>query len=179
MKIMSDHSAQSSAVGKSRGWKFYIYAKLIEDEYLPLLGRRWFVYFVLAKYANHQTRKCWPSYKTLMKKSGIKNRSTISEAIKLLEALRFISVKRSVGRKSSEYELLGAEWWMPVNGLARETIREVLNQHNKRSQKPKNNGLTSETRIVSTKSIHINNDINAQELTNKLKALGENMRIKP
>jgi len=176
---MTEKNTQYSSGGNSRGWKFYIYAKLIEDEYLPLLGRRWIVYFVLAKYANLQTRKCWPSYKTIMKKSGIKNRSTISETIKLLEALRFIRAKRSVGRKSSEYELLDPEWWMPVNGLARETIRAVLNEHNKRSQKPKENGLTSETRIVSTDPNHINNDLNSQELTNKLKALGDKWRIKP
>ena len=179
MKIMMEQNARYSGGGKSGGWKFYIYAKFIEDEYLVLLGKRSLVYFVLAKYANHETRKCWPSYKTIMRKSGVKNKSAVSEAIKILEGLRLIEVKRSVGRKSNEYKLLSPEWWMPPNGLARETVRTVLNQRKKRSRKPAFNGLAGGTGIVSTESNHINNDLMNKELEEKRKALGDKWRIKP
>ena len=178
MKTMTEQNAQYSSGGKSGGWQFRIYAKFIDDEYLPLLKKVGFVYFTLAKYAHHNTRKCWPSYKTIMKKSGVKNKSSISVSIKILEALRFIEVKRSVGRKSNEYKLLGPEWWMPVNGLARETVRTVLNRHKKRSQKPAFNGLNGGTGIVSTDTNHLNKDLDNQEYEKKRRELVDKMRIK-
>lgn len=179
MKIMEGQTAQFSVGGKSRGWKFYIYAKFVEDEYMPLIGKATFLYIALLKYANHLTRRCYPSYKTLMKKTGIKNKSDISLAVKVLEALRFIEVRRSTGKKPNEYKLLDPDWWMPVNGLAHETVKTVSNQHKKRSQKTAFNGLNGKTRIVSTDPTHINNDLNSKELTNKIRELGDKWRIRP
>ena len=176
---MTDQSPQFNTGGKSRGWRFYIEAELVNGGYLELLGRRVVIYLILAKYAGHKTRKCWPSYKTMMDKSGYKGKSSISETIRILEGLRLIEVKHSTGKNPNIYNLLDPKWWQPINGLARETVRTVLNERKKRSQKPQLNSPAGGSRIESTSIYPQSTDLLNKELKERLKALGDKMRIKP
>lgn len=78
------------------------------------------VYCVLAKYANAKTQKCFPSWNTIIRETGIKHRNTITIAIKELESYKIISADRYKG-KSNLYTLLDCSIWKPLNSIVNDT----------------------------------------------------------
>jgi len=83
------------------------------------------VYGVLAKYANADTQRCFPAWQTLMKETGIKNRRTISEAIRILEAFGIIAVVHSTGKYPNRYVLLDAQQWKKADSGIVATVRKA------------------------------------------------------
>jgi hypothetical protein len=61
------------------------------------------VYMTLLLYENTRTRKCWPSYHTIGKMSGL-NKSAISRSLKHIKELGAIKVQGQYGRHST-YEM--------------------------------------------------------------------------
>ena len=62
----------------------------IIDEYLPLIGPYGYtIYSVIKRYFNQKTGDCFPSYKTIAKKSGI-DRSTVIRYVKKLKAFNLL-----------------------------------------------------------------------------------------
>jgi GntR family transcriptional regulator len=63
----------------------------IIDEYLPKIGPYGYtIYSVIKRYFNQKTGDCYPSYKTIAKKSGI-DRSTVIRYVKKLRDFNLIS----------------------------------------------------------------------------------------
>lgn len=92
--------------------RLYLDLEYITEEYLASLPRSaTVIYLVLAKYANFTTQTCFPSIDTLMKESGIKNRTTAIAAVRILEAHRIIAVQKR-SRRSNLYTLLDSSCWV-------------------------------------------------------------------
>ena len=178
MKIMMEPAIKYKDKNNPDDWKFFTYAKLVDGEYIELLGRRAFVYFALSRYVKWKSNECWPSYNTIMKKSGYKSKTPVSQAIIILEDLMMIKVRRSRGRVSNRYELLEPKYWRPANGLSKDTVRTVLNEWKKRYRKPKLNSTPRDTGIEHNELININNTLISKEIGEKRKALGDKWRIK-
>lgn len=83
------------------------------------------VYFVLAKYANFKTQTCFPSFSTIMKEAGIKNRNSAVNAIKILEAYSLIAANHSKGKYSNRYAMLDICHWRKPNSITIDTILKV------------------------------------------------------
>lgn len=107
------------------------------------------VYLALALRANHQTQFCYPSYARLRVESGVRNKTTLSNALKILEAHDVIAIQHSKGRYQNKYHLLHPQVWKAPNSTIIETIAHkkngIKNAVNE-SQVERANSLTSETR---------------------------------
>jgi len=106
-------------------------------------------YLVLAMHANHKYQTCFPSIETLMKFAGTKNRNSIVDAIKILEAFDIISVDHSKGRRSNSYILLKPDAWRPVNSIEIDTVKRrgtVSNNSGGQYQKALSNSMENDTR---------------------------------
>lgn len=126
-------------------------------EYVPLMkGNTLKVYLVLASRVNHRRKdnKVWPSYNSLMKDTGIKDRHAISTAIKELEDLRLIEIEREL-RHSNIYKVCYPEYLMRKSTLAsvehrtrasgeNRTLTRVNNKNNGTRISNKNNDFLSE-----------------------------------
>lgn len=80
------------------------------DKYGPVIGPHAIaVYLVLARYANKDTRKAWPSFATIAKLAGVSRPTAIKAIGKLLDAGLIATEKRSSGYgdwDSNSYTLL-------------------------------------------------------------------------
>jgi replication initiation and membrane attachment protein DnaB len=85
------------------------------------------VYAVLAMFANHKTQICFPSAQTVMDMTGITNRNTYFEAIKILEAYDIVAiVHRSKGRLPNVYALMEHYGWNEVNDDNFDTVMKKI-----------------------------------------------------
>ncbi len=82
------------------------------------------VYLVLAKYANYRTQICYPSIKTIIRESGVSNRNSVVNAIKVLEAYKIIGTWHSKGRIANCYVLLSSSIWGEPNSISMDTIKK-------------------------------------------------------
>ena len=87
------------------------------DKYLPKIGPYGYtIYSVLKRHLNHMTGDCFPSYKTIAKKSGI-DRSTVIRYVKKLKDLNLISpewrFKEDGAQTSNQYNFQGTENSVP------------------------------------------------------------------
>jgi GntR family transcriptional regulator len=85
----------------------------IIDEYLPKIGPFGYtIYSVIKRYFNQKTGDCFPSYKTIAKKSGI-DRSTVIRYVKKLKDFNLISpewrFKEDGSHTSNQYNFHGQE----------------------------------------------------------------------
>ena len=80
------------------------------------------VYCVLAKYARYSSQVCFPSYETIMRESGIKNRNSIANALKKLEELKIIRVLHSKGKWTNKYLLQDTSAWVKEKGITGNTV---------------------------------------------------------
>lgn len=117
------------------------------------------VYGILARYANHKSQTCYPSAQTIMRLGGIKNRRTVFDAIKILEAFDIIAVVHSRGRVSNHYALLDPSAWKTPNSDTVDTVRKTRRSKptvsvntTQQSQKPPSNGGADDTRSHLTES---------------------------
>ena len=83
----------------------------IIDEYLPKIGPYGYtIYSVIKRYFNQKTGDCYPSYKTIAKKSGI-DRSTVIRYVKKLKDFNLISpewrFKEDGSHTSNQYNFHG------------------------------------------------------------------------
>jgi len=116
-----------------RWW--WVYNEFFEMGYAELLRRGSLVYFVLCKYANYDTQECFPSYETIMKQGGIKNRNKITQAINALEYLQLIEVSRSKGKSSNYYCLLNGSEWKELDDETISNVRRILKMSFKQYRK--------------------------------------------
>lgn len=132
------------------------------------------VYGVLARHANNQTQTCFPSIKTIMRKSGVKNRNSVEKAIKILELYDMVAVARSRGRIPNNYKLLSHSIWRPPNSINIDTIRKLKKppktvslNHAQQYQEQSPNIITNDTRshIIKSdnKEIKENNNLKNDE----------------
>ncbi|OGY56355.1 MAG: hypothetical protein A2119_02420 [Candidatus Colwellbacteria bacterium GWA2_46_10] len=114
------------------------------------------VYAALAMHANHRYQTCFPSIETLMKFTGIRNRNSINNAIKILEAFNIVLVEHSKGRISNSYTLLRPDVWKPINSIDIDTViksrKTVSKSNGQQYQKDSSNSITGDTRSHITKS---------------------------
>jgi GntR family transcriptional regulator len=85
----------------------------IIDQYLPLIGPYGYtIYSVIKRYFNQKTGDCYPSYKTIARKSGI-DRSTVIRYVKKLRDFKLISpewrFKEDGSHTSNQYHFHGRE----------------------------------------------------------------------
>ena len=66
-------------------------------------SRDWRLYLTLLLFENTKTHKCWPSYSTISKHSGL-SRSAIAESLSHLRELKAIQTRTMKGRRST-YEM--------------------------------------------------------------------------
>lgn len=92
--------------GRGKKTRFYVDNEILEV-YGPILKPHGIaLYVALAKHANSKTQKCFPSYETIMKCSGIGRRNTVREKLNLLKSLGLIAIKPSIGKNPNQYKLL-------------------------------------------------------------------------
>ena len=85
----------------------------IIDEYLPKIGPYGYtIYSVIKRYFNQKTGDCYPSYKTIAKKSGI-DRSTVIRYVKKLKDFKLIDpewrFKEDGSHTSNQYNFQATE----------------------------------------------------------------------
>ncbi len=126
--------------------RFYIDNEFLINGYAGLLERKTLVYLCLAKYANAQTQTCYPSYDTIRRETGIKNRNTIARAVSILEYLRLIAVKPAHNGKSNLYYLLHHSQWLPLTSITIDTARRVSKMSRREYQKRLLGSIKRDTR---------------------------------
>src|SRR4051794_36599926 len=94
----------------------------IIDEYLPKIGPYGYtIYSVIKRYFNQKTGDCYPSYKTIAKKSGI-DRSTVIRYVKKLRDFELISpewrFKEDGSHTSNQYNFQTTENPVPSKNIA-------------------------------------------------------------
>lgn len=87
------------------------------------------VYCILAKHANHKSQMCFPSYETIMKESGIKNKNSLAKALQKLEELNIVRVLHSTGKHSNKYLLQDVSVWVRENGITDNTVQRYQKYH--------------------------------------------------
>lgn len=133
--------------------RFCVDNEFFENGYAAMLSRDALVYFLLAKYANMETQICFPSYETIIRETGIKNRNTIARIIRILEKLNFIKVERSTNRKSNTYTLINYSEWRPVFSITSDTVAIVSKTTHKQYQKLVSRSIKDDTGNQLTKSV--------------------------
>ena len=97
-----------------------------------------------------------------MRESGITNKNTAHNAIKILEAYDIIVVLHSNGRTSNEYALLDSSKWKPVNStnlatvLKKDTPANCIKNNSQQRQNISSNSITGDTRSHISKSYKLN-----------------------
>lgn len=79
---------------------------VMEDERLKKSDKM--VYLSLCRYADNETRECYPSRKSLEKFSGVSNR-TLTVSLQTLETFGYVEIRKRFhrsGRKMSNYYVL-------------------------------------------------------------------------
>lgn len=87
------------------------------------------VYCVLAKYANYKSQMCYPSYETIMRESGLKNRNSVVKSLKKLEELNIVRIFHSKGRGSNKYFLQDASVWVKEKSITGDTVQPYQTHH--------------------------------------------------
>lgn len=119
------------------------------------------VYNILAKHANHRTQTCYPAAQTIMELAGVKNRRTIFDAIRILEAFDIIAIVHSQGRVPNHYALLDVSAWKQPNSSIVETVKKtrktrptVSANPTQPSQSQSSNSGTDDTRSHRRESVN-------------------------
>lgn len=141
--------------------RFYLDNEYLEKGYAALFPHSvTTVYCALARRAKHETQICFPSANDIMKLGGITNRSTVFEALRILETYDIVAIiRRSKGRVPNVYALLEPSHWKNTNSINFETVMQSMRQKRTVSKKlgqqsqnqPPNSG-TDETRNHISKS---------------------------
>jgi len=132
-------------VRQKKKQSFWINNEFLVNGYAKVLKRGAIIYCVLCKYANAQTQSCFPSYETIMKESGVKNRNSIAKFLNMMDYLGLIRVRKRKERKSNIYYLLDISQWRPLNSITIDTIRKVSKMNKKEYQKWIKTSITSDT----------------------------------
>lgn len=144
--------------------RFYTDNEFLEKDYAAFLGRRAEIYYCLVKHANSETQTCWPSYQTIMKETGIKDRNVIVQTLNALQYLKLIAIKGPPLRKSNTYYILSHLQWRELTSIARNTAKAVLKMTRKEYLNWREAGMPLNTlnqRIKSDNEIkNINNNKN-------------------
>lgn len=140
------------------------------------------VYLVLAKYANADTQKCFPSLSTLSREAG-SNKNYVAWAIRALEALHIVSVQRK-NNKVSHYSLLDSQVWRSVSSIKVDTYKVVSKVSTSQYQEHQGTSITPDTRnhirksykeISNNSSIKTGGSLNGWQLKKARVVLGYNL----
>lgn len=114
---------------KGKQTRFWTDNEYYEQGYAAVLPHSTtLVYGVLARHANAETQTCYPSAAKIMELTGIKNRQTVFDAIRMLEAFDIIAVVHSKGRTPNQYALLDVSAWKAANSDIVDTVRKTRKQ---------------------------------------------------
>ena len=177
MKIMTEEPPKLRVRDKISKGRFYVDNELVDKEYLDFLGCGGRVYFVLARHAHNKTQMCFPSYETLMRESGIKNRNSISKVLKKLERLNMIRVKTVSMRKSNNYYMMDKSCWKLPSSITFDTTRDVSKQGTGQYQKSSPSSIKSGTGIELMKSTKEMNDLEWEKIKETKKQIGDKWGI--
>ena len=177
MKIMTNQPAQFNVRAKVSKERFYIDNKIVDLNYLNFLGRGASVYISLARHARHETQIAFPSYETIMRESGIKNRNTISKAIRMLEKLNMIRIRKSSRRKSNNYYMIDRSEWKSPSSITSDTTRAVSKRANYQYQKHPWSSIKSDTGNELKKSTKEMNDIEREKINEGRRNLNDKFNI--
>lgn len=114
------------------------------------------VFLAIAKYANAETQSCFPSYDTIARESGVRNRGTLRHSLRVLEASGILYIRHSKGGSSSNvYVLLDPSNWQLLDRITLDTLkrkRVVSKPAPWQVQKSTPGGITDDTRILRKES---------------------------
>ncbi len=161
--------------------RYFIDNESIERGYMAAFRRRWLIYDILAKHANAKIQACFPSYDTIMREGGFKNRNMIPGTIAAFVELNIIAIREVAGINSTVYYLVDSSRWKPVTSIVGDTGRVVLKQDVKRylkQQKTSNVSDTLNQLKKSTKEIISNKSLENIEEYKSLKPLDNSENIK-
>ncbi len=147
--------------------RLYVDNEFLVNGYASLLERKTLVYLCLAKYANAKTQTCYPSYDTIKRETGIKNRNTIARAVSILEYLRLVAIKHAHNGKSNKYYLLHHSQWLPLTSITTDTARRVSKMGRREYQKRLLGGIKRDTRTHRsnlTKEVPVDNNQGFQNM---------------
>jgi hypothetical protein len=160
-------------IRKIKDTRYYTDNEYIKNGYMSMFPKYVTLFYgVLAMHAHSKEQNCWPARdKAIMDGTGIKNKNTISKAIKILEAHNLIYVIHSKGRIPNMYYLLDVSQWKPPNSIIIDTIKSIRKSEatvskgdQQQYQKSPSNSITADTRSHISKS---DNEINKKNSNKK------------
>lgn len=111
---------------KDKETRFWLDNEYLERGYAAIFPTTvTLVYCALARRANASTQFCFPSAEGITELTGIKNRRTIFDALRILEAFNFIAVIHSKGLRPNQYQLQDVSVWEPPNSDKVEMVRKT------------------------------------------------------
>ena len=137
MKMHMEHitknlpKAQTLARKKQKKTRFYIDNEFLAWGYAAAYRKSSLidVYCVLAKYANYSSQLCFPSYETIIRETGLKNRNAVKKALDKLEELKIVRIFHSKGRGSNKYILQDVSLWVKERGITGDTVERYQSHH--------------------------------------------------
>ena len=145
MTTMNNMLGEFTIRDVKRNKRFCVDNEFFENGYAAMMGRYALVYFLLAKYAHMKTQTCFPSYDTITKYTGIKNRNTIAKIIETLEALNIIAINNPKIRKANTYTLIDYTKWRPAFSITSDTVAIVSKTPNKQYRKYMSRSIKHDT----------------------------------
>lgn len=91
-----------------------------------------------------------------MRKAGIKNRNSIAKAIKELELLNVIKIKKAGRGRANTYYLIDNQYWKSASSIKNDTTRPVLKTRFTQYQKSTQTSISLDTPSQQSKSTKIN-----------------------
>src|SRR3989344_6128925 len=179
MTIMANYQDGFIVREQKKRTRLYIDNEFFEKGYAALLHNRSLVYECLAKYARADTQMCYPSYETIIKETGIKNRNTIAQTINLLEYLRLIGVKRGWKGRSNRYYLLHHSEWRALTSITSDTALAVSKMGTKEYQERRISSTLRDTRNQRIKSTSEIGKEDLDKLKESRAALVAKLKIPP
>ncbi len=158
MKIMANYQNGFIVRNPKKITRLYIDNEFVDDGYLAYSKNAGRIYFVLARHANAKTQTCFPSYPTLMRKAGMKNRNSVSQAIKELEQLNVIKIKKTGRGRANTYFLIDNQYWKTISSINGDTTRPVSKIGLKQYQKTIQTSIALDTLSQQSKSTKINQE---------------------
>src|SRR3989344_2286545 len=123
--VMSNFQDGFIVRGRDKKTRFYIDNEFLKLGYAAAVRHLFSVYGVLCKYANAETKKCWPALDTIMKESGITNRRTTLGIINALEYFMMIGIKHDKELNRNTYYILAHSRWRELSSGTRATAQAV------------------------------------------------------
>ncbi len=152
INMMSDYKTKLARRAPGKPTRFYVDNEFTDLGYARLLGKYANVYLALLRHANAKEQFCFLRYETIMTKSGVRNRNTLSRIVRAMEFLQLIEVERGGRGKANNYFITDCSQWKSLSSITIDTTLKVLKLSHKQYQKRHFPSIKSDTLIHSLKS---------------------------